>query len=228
MEHTEKPKSRTYSKQWVSRWYSRGPTGESPFARISSSVKSGWRNVLGERTTIVVDNIRTLEIDPADVVKREGIWTTNTRKLLELKLDSIEDMSGEKGKRIAARDLFDVVYLLEKQEGIFTPNKIKRLPAFLGSPRGQSLQQTVTRGCSLVLVGIGDAGQDLSFCECIECGAHGLVVGTVALLGVPSQRFGCRGCVGNCLLDAAVDMGGGSGRLSLSSSHPRPPRVVRV
>lgn len=107
------------------------PDGRIPIRTNIVIRKSGWRNVLGERTTIVVDNIRTLEIDPADVVKREGIWTTNTRKLLELKLDSIEDMSGEKGKRIAARDLFDVVYLLEKQEGIFTPNKIKHLSTIM-------------------------------------------------------------------------------------------------
>ena len=93
--------------------------------------KAGWQNALSERITIIVDNIRTLEINPRDIVKRRGIWTTNVRKLLELKLDAIEDLSGEPGKRIKARDLFDVGFLLEKQGGIFTPSKIRHLSAIM-------------------------------------------------------------------------------------------------
>ena len=93
--------------------------------------KSGWRNLWGERTTIIVDDIRSLDIEETDVTKRNGIWTTNIKRLLELKLDSIEDLSGEEGKRIAGRDLYDVGFILEKHGETFTVSQILHLSAIM-------------------------------------------------------------------------------------------------
>lgn len=93
--------------------------------------KPGWRNLFGKRQMIVVDDIRTLTISETEIVKREGIWTTNIRTLVELKLNSIEDLSGKDGKRIAARDLYDMAFLLDKHGETFTLNQMRALDAIM-------------------------------------------------------------------------------------------------
>ena len=137
------------------------PDGKIPIRTNVVIRKAGWRNLLGTTTTIDVDDIRTLEIGEADMVKREGIWTLNIRKLLELKLESIEDLSGEQGKRIAARDLYDMGFMFEKHRKIFTAGQIEHMSSIIersvyGAARDQWTQafanDSIMRRSSLVEV----------------------------------------------------------------------------
>ena len=107
------------------------PSSDIPIRTNLAIRPAGWRNLLKEHTTVVVDDIRTIDIHPDDVRYHKGIWTVAPVALVDLKLDAVRDGSSNVTKRIAGRDLYDLAFMLEQHPEVFTAHRLDQLSRIL-------------------------------------------------------------------------------------------------